>query len=109
MDDKQTLMKILYKASPKLRKALLADPTTVKILSEYALNILKGKIPLKKKHKENLRRHRKKVHLLSKKSTPIAKKEKILQQGGCFFNKFVESVVEDIAESIGDALMSAIL
>lgn len=75
---------MLHKASPKLRKALLADlpPEIVRLLSECALNILKGVITLKKKHKDKLRRHRKKLHLLANKKTSVKKKKEIIQTGG---------------------------
>ena len=84
MEDKKALLKMLYKASPKLRRALLADlpPEIVQLLSECALNILKGTITLSNKHKEKLRRYRKSLHILSKKTTPVAKKKKIIQTGG---------------------------
>lgn len=84
MEDKKTLLKMLHKASPKLRRALLSDlpPELVQLLSECALNILKGTITLSKKHKDKLYRHRKSLHTLSKKSTPVAKKKKIIQKGG---------------------------
>jgi len=84
MDDKKALLKMLHKASPKLRKALLADlpPEIVQLLSECALNILKGTITLSKYHKDKLKKYRKSLHTLSKKKTSLAKKKKIIQKGG---------------------------
>lgn len=102
-------LKLLHKASPKLRKALLTDPDIIQLLSRCALNILKGSITINNDHKEKLRPHRKKLHILSKKTTPISKKKIILQRGGGLFDKLVEAVVEDIAEGLGESLASAIL
>ena len=84
MEDKKTLLTMLHKASPKLRRALLADlpPEIVQLLSECALNILKGTITLSKKHKDKLYRYRKNLHTLSKKTTPVSTKKKIIQTGG---------------------------
>jgi len=84
MENKKTLLKMLHKASPKLRKALLADlpPEIVQLLSECALNILRGTITLSKYHKDRLKRYIRGLHTLSKKNTSIAKKKKIIQTGG---------------------------
>lgn len=75
---------MLHRASPKLRKALLADlpPEVIRLLSECAVNILKGSVTLKKKHKQNLRRHRKNLHRLANKRTTVKDKKKIIQTGG---------------------------
>ena len=84
MEDKRSLLKILHKASPKLKKALLADLPSeiVQLLSECALNILKGTVILKKGQKARLRRHRKNLHDLAKTKTPLKKKKEIIQKGG---------------------------
>jgi len=84
MQDKKALLKMLHKASPKLRRALLADlpPEIVQLLSECALNILKGTITLSQHNKDKLKRYRKSLHALSKKNTSVAKKKKIIQTGG---------------------------
>ena len=54
----------------------------VKLLSECALNILKGTVVLKKAQKERLRRHRKNLRALAKTSTSLKKKKEIIQKGG---------------------------
>ena len=84
IDDKKALLRMLHKASPKLRKALLADlpPEIIRLLSECALNILKGTVTLKKRQKERLRRHRDKLRALAKNSTSLKKKKEIIQTGG---------------------------
>lgn len=84
IEDKKSLLKILYKASPKLRKALLADlpPEVIHVLSECAVNILKGSVILKKKHKEKLRPHRQNLRRLANKKTKVRDKKKIIQTGG---------------------------
>ena len=83
MEDKKLLLRMLHKASPKLRRALLVDLPSeiISLLSECALNILKGTVTLKRKQKERLRRHRKTLRILAQ-DTSIAKKKKALQTGG---------------------------
>ena len=100
---------MLHKGSPKLRKALLTDPDIIQLLSTCALNVLKGNLTIKNNHKEKLRRHRKSLHTLSKKTTPLSKKRKLLQTGGRLVKKLVEAVAEEVAESIGEALASAFI
>ncbi len=78
------LLKILHKAKPKMRVHLLKTfpNEVVKLLSECALNILKGNVILKKGQKARLRRHRKKLHTLADKKVTRVDKEKVLQTGG---------------------------
>lgn len=97
MEEKKALLKMLHKASPKLRKALLADlpPEIIHILSECALNILKGNVTLSKTHKEKLRRHRKDLRALSKSRTAVKKKKEIIQKGG-----FLPSILAGILPAL---------
>ena len=107
MEDKKVLLRMLYKASPKLRKALLADlpPEVVRLLSECALNILKGSVVLKKKHKDNLRRRRKNLHILAKKSTSTKKKKEIIQKGG-FLPGLLAGLIPALLPAVGQIVQS---
>ena len=113
MDDKKILLRMLYKASPKLRRALLADlpPEVIRLLSECALNILKGTVTLKNKHKAKLRRHRKNLRILAQKRAPVATKKRVVQTGGflpallgalapMFLGPVVGPIVKNIAGSL---------
>ena len=51
-------------------------------LSECALNILKGNVPLNKRQFSNLKKHKKKLQDLSKKSISNKKSQHIVQKGG---------------------------
>ena len=109
MDDKKALLQMLHKASPKLRKALLADlpPEVVRLLSECALNILKGTVTLKKRQKDRLRRHRDKLRALAKNSTPLKKKKAIIQTGG-FLPGLLASIVPALLPPLVQTISSAI-
>ena len=75
---------VLSKCRPKLRKAILdhGDHSLVKTLSECALNVLSGNIPISKKHKARLTRHKKRLRTLSAKRTSLKRKRAVLQQQG---------------------------
>ncbi len=79
-----TLLKVLQKATPKLRHQIIqsASPELIKVLCDCSLNILKGNVPLSRVQKKKLHTHRNKLRSLIKKSVPVAKKKKILQKGG---------------------------
>lgn len=84
MEDKKVLLKMLHKASPKLKRALLADlpPELVHLLSECALNILKGVVVLKPKQKATLQKHKEQIRDLAQPKTTVKKKKEIIQKGG---------------------------
>ena len=93
------LLKMLHKAKPKMRIHILKTfpSEVVKLLSECALNILKGNVLLKKGQKERLRRHRKNLHLLADKTVPKKQKEKVIQKGGLLPAIFGASLAPIIA------------
>ena len=113
MEDKKLLLRMLYKATPKLRRALLADLPTeiVHLLSECALNILKGTVTLKKAHKEKLRKHRDNLHKLAKPKTSLKKKKEIIQTGGFLpglLAGIVPSLLPIAAPLVGEIVKSII-
>ena len=110
MEDKRVLLRMLYKASPKLRKALLADmpPELVRLLSECALNILKGTVVLKKAQKERLRRHRKNLRTLAKQSTSLRKKKEIIQKGG-FLPGLLAGIIPALLPTVVKGLADVII
>ena len=78
------LLNQLYKAKPKLRKAVLecADKDTIHCLCECCYNILNGNIPLSPQHKKALSRYRKDIRFLGSKSGAVKKKQQLLAQKG---------------------------
>ena len=82
--ERRELLKLLQKAN-KIQRAKLLEifpAEIVKLLSECALNILKGTVVLKKDQKKKLRRYRQKLHTLVDKQVPQEKKKKVIQSGG---------------------------
>ncbi len=82
--ERQELLKLLHKAN-KIQRAKLLEifpGEIVKLLSECALNILKGTVVVKKDQKKKLRRYRQKLHTLVDKKVPQEKKKKVIQSGG---------------------------
>ena len=103
------LLKMLHKAKPKMRLYLLKTfpNEVVKLLSECALNILKGNVILKKGQKARLRRHRKKLHTLADKKVTRAEKEKVIQTGGFLpqllgtvIGPLVAPLVQEVAKAL---------
>lgn len=74
----------LSKAKPTVCKAIIekADNSLICCICECAQNILHGKVPLEQHEKRNLAKHKDNLRQLIKKSVPIAKKKRIIQQGG---------------------------
>ena len=68
----------------KHRKELIKGATSEQIntISEVALNILQGNIPLKEHHKKKLNKHKKSLRGLASKGVSVKKRKKILNQHG---------------------------
>ena len=106
MMDQRELLKILHKTTPNVRKKLLSTfpKEMMQLLSECALNILKGTVVLKKGQKEKLRRHRRKLHTLADKKASKKDKEKVVQNGG-----FLSSLIGPIIEAALEPLVKTVV
>ena len=84
MMDQRELLRILHKTTPTLRRKLLATfpKEMIQLLSECALNILKGTVVLKMGQKEKLRPYSSKLHKLANKRLSRTKKAEVVQKGG---------------------------
>ncbi len=82
--DHRAFLQMLSKSTPKYRKTLIngAPPEIMKLLSECALNILKGTITLTKDEKSNLRKHRNQLRQMATPKVSTRTKKKIVQKGG---------------------------
>ncbi len=79
------LLKVLSKAKPKLRQAILKnlDSDTVRCICECAHNVLNGNLKLTPKQRKDLLKHRKALRQLASKSGSLTtKKQVIVQKGG---------------------------
>ena len=74
----------LQQVEEKHRKKLIKGATTEQIntMSEVALNILQGNVPLKSHHKKKLNKHKKSLRALASKGVSVQKRKKIINQHG---------------------------
>ena len=82
--DQRVFLEMLAKSNPKYRKALIngAPPEIMKLLSECALNILRGTITLTKEEKTKLRKHKTSLRQMATPKVSTRAKKKIVQKGG---------------------------
>lgn len=102
------VLKLLAKPDSKYRKLILAkaDRNLVQAICESIHNVLVGNIPVSDSDKQNLKRFRKTLHALLKKSS-LASKKKILIQKGGFLEFLIPAVVSGIASIISSAIGSS--
>lgn len=80
-----TLLRALIHATPKERKLLLkvCDKSRIHSVCECAYNVLRGNVPLSKKSKFQLSKHKTALRRLVKRGEGWAKKRKyLIQKGG---------------------------
>ena len=81
-------LRVLSKASPRLRKAILvnADSDLLFALCEIALNVINGTVRLTPGNKKALKKHQRTIRTLLSRRSSINKKRKILVQRGGFLS-----------------------
>ena len=94
-------LKLLEKASPSLRKAILkkASPELIHTICECALNILRSNVPLTNHCKRRLSRHKEKLRKLADKKVSLKTKKSIIQKGG-----FLPILISALAPVFGKIL-----
>jgi len=82
--DHKVFLNMLLKSNSKYRKHLLvgAPPEILNLLSECALNLLRGGVVLNPKEKKALRPHRMVLRQLASKKISNRKKKTLIQKGG---------------------------
>lgn len=78
------LLQQIKKADASTQRKLIktCDRELLDCFCECSKNLLKGKVPLKKRQIDSLRRHKHSLKTLSLKKPSIKEKKKILQKGG---------------------------
>ncbi len=78
------LLKVLSKAKPKLRQALLKnlETDTLRCICECAYNVLNGNLKLSPKQRKDLLKYKKSLRVLASKRGSLAGKKKVLVQKG---------------------------
>ena len=86
----------------KHRKELIKGATSEQIntISEVALNILQGNIPLKEHHKKKLNQHKKSLRGLASKGVSVKKRKKIINQHGGMIGAAASAVGEYTYDNI---------
>ena len=98
---RETLL-VLTKARPRLVKKIIqtADKSLIMALSECALNVLNGVVPLTPAKKKRLARFKEKLRAVARRRMSIKNKKEVFQSGG--FIPLLASVVAPLLlEGIG--------
>lgn len=96
------LLEALHLLKPKYRTALLksCDDEEINIICECIYNVLKGKIPLKKKEKFKLRKYKDILRKLVTKGKHKLRKTVIIQKGGGFLPIVLGAVLSALVNSL---------
>lgn len=97
-------LKYLNKCTPKQRRALLqgADASQIACICEICLNVLNGNIAVNKKR---IQKYKKALRNLTKRSTSVKTKRKILaNQSGGFLPMIIPAVLSAVAGLVGKAI-----
>ena len=97
--DQLDFLKVLSKATPKQRRAVLegANKDLINAICECALNCLKGNVQLTPLQKKKLTRHKQTLRSLANKKYPLAKKKKVLVQNGGFLGFLLKPILGSLA------------
>ena len=104
---KQTdILSYLCRCSQKARNGVIqsADKALIDCLSECALNILHGNVPLTEEQKKKLKRHKRKLRALSFKRVPVNYKKEMLQSGG-----FLGALLGPLAATVLTPVVSSVV
>lgn len=77
-------MRVIYKSSPKLRKAIIKElpNDAVRCFGECSHNVIKGNVKLGRSQKRQLSRYKNQLRRLASKATSIPEKRRVLTQNG---------------------------
>ena len=80
----EAILRILAKGKPSVVRAIINESKTdlINLLSQCALNILNGNVPLNKRHKRRLKKYASGLRKLASKKTSLKSRKSIIQQGG---------------------------
>ena len=98
-------LKVLQKASPKQRKALLENSSGDLILciAEVVQNILLGNVKLSKAQKSKLQKYKSVLRTVASKKTKTTNKKKLLVQKGGFLSALLAPAIGIIGSLLGSA------
>ncbi|KAI8477988.1 hypothetical protein Bbelb_053410 [Branchiostoma belcheri] len=96
-------LRVLSKANPKLRKAILSSAPNdlLKSICDCTHNILEGNIRLTPGQRKGLARHKSTLRQLGDKKIPLSKKRQTLIQKGGFLSLLLNPIVSAISSLFG--------
>ena len=99
-------LKVLASSKPSVAKAIIesGDKDLILCLTEIALNVLKGNVPLNSLEKAKLCKHKTALRTLVKKKTSLKGKKEILQRGG-----FLGAVLGPLLSGLASAVLPGLL
>ena len=94
-------IKLLSTAKPSVARAIIesGDKDLILCLTEIALNVLKGNVPLNPREKAKLCKHKTALRTLVKKKTSLKGRKQILQHGG-FLGAVLGPVLSGLASAV---------
>jgi hypothetical protein len=95
------LLKILFKAKPKARQAILqnADPSLIRSICECCYNVLQGNVPLNNIEKNKLKKYKTTLRYLAGKQGSLKQRKKHIQKGG-FLTALLAPIIGGLLSSI---------
>jgi hypothetical protein len=101
-------LQALRTAKPKLRKAKIAncEGDLVKAISECAINVLAGNIPLKQCQKRALKKYKCRLRKVADRHESIKKKQRYIVQNGGFLLPLLGAVLPAVLPAISNWLFN---
>jgi hypothetical protein len=98
-------LKRISRLKDKDRKNFIAtcNKDLIHCICECTRNLLKGHLPLKKRHLKSLSRHKHLLRKLSLKKTALNQRKKILQKGG-FLALLIPTLVSALSGLVGNLI-----
>ena len=96
-------IKVLLKAKPKLRQALLthSDTDCIRCLCDIVFNIRTGKISLSSKERKKLKKYKMLMKNVTTKNVPLKRRRSIfIQKGGGLFTILLPAVLSAVTALI---------
>ena len=100
---RQDYLNLLAKSKNKKRRHILidlADPSEMRALTEVVKNCINGRVPLDKTCVSKLRRHKKKLRLISQKRHPVKSKKSLLKQTGGILSAIIPLAISTVASLV---------
>ena len=103
------LLKRIARMKDAQRRAFLrnCDKELIDCFSECAKNVLKSNVPLKSRQYECLRRQKKNVRALARKSTTLREKRRLMQQRGGFLTSLLVPAITALGSVLAGQLLPA--